>query len=81
MPDRLRTLDFLRRCDNVNALCPPAPGALDWLPALSAAIAPRRTIITCLAAEMNWMARDYFAKMYVAGLLADAGWNLYLPAP
>jgi hypothetical protein len=25
------------------------------------------------------MARDYFAEMYVAGLLADAGWNLYFP--
>lgn len=25
------------------------------------------------------MARDYFAEMYVAGLLADAGWNVYFP--
>src|SRR5262249_58885531 len=25
------------------------------------------------------MARDYFAEMYVAGLLADAGWSLYFP--
>ena len=25
------------------------------------------------------MARDYFAEMYVAGLLADAGWNIYFP--
>jgi hypothetical protein len=23
--------------------------------------------------------RDYFAEMYVAGLLADAGWNIYFP--
>jgi hypothetical protein len=25
------------------------------------------------------MVRDYFAEMYVAGLLADAGWNIYFP--
>ncbi len=25
------------------------------------------------------MARDYFAEMYVAGLFADAGWNIYFP--
>ena len=25
------------------------------------------------------MTRDYFAEMYVAGLLADAGWNIYFP--
>lgn len=25
------------------------------------------------------MARDYFAEMYVAGLFADAGWNVYFP--
>jgi hypothetical protein len=25
------------------------------------------------------MARDYFAEMYVAGLLADADWNIYFP--
>jgi len=25
------------------------------------------------------MARDYFAEMYVAGLLADEGWNIYFP--
>lgn len=25
------------------------------------------------------MPRDYFAEMYVAGLLADAGWNIYFP--
>ena len=25
------------------------------------------------------MARDYFAEMYVAGLVADAGWNIYFP--
>lgn len=23
--------------------------------------------------------RDYFAELYVAGLMADAGWNLYFP--
>jgi hypothetical protein len=23
--------------------------------------------------------RDYFAEMYVAGLMADAGWNIYFP--
>jgi hypothetical protein len=23
--------------------------------------------------------RDYFAEMYVAGILADAGWNVYFP--
>ena len=25
------------------------------------------------------MNRDYFAEMYVAGVLADAGWNVYFP--
>jgi hypothetical protein len=25
------------------------------------------------------MIRDYFAEMYVAGLFADAGWNVYFP--
>jgi hypothetical protein len=25
------------------------------------------------------MARDYFAEMYVAGVLADTGWNVYFP--
>jgi hypothetical protein len=25
------------------------------------------------------MVRDYFAEMYVAGVLADAGWNIYFP--
>jgi len=25
------------------------------------------------------MTRDYFAEMYVAGVLADAGWNVYFP--
>ncbi len=25
------------------------------------------------------MTREYFAEMYVAGLLADAGWNFYFP--
>ena len=25
------------------------------------------------------MARDYFAEMYVAGLLADPSWNIYFP--
>jgi hypothetical protein len=23
--------------------------------------------------------RDYFAEMYVAGILADSGWNIYFP--
>lgn len=23
--------------------------------------------------------RDYFAEMYVAGVLADAGWDIYFP--
>jgi len=23
--------------------------------------------------------RDYFAEMYVAGILADKGWNIYFP--
>lgn len=26
-----------------------------------------------------WKSRDYFAEMYVAGLMADAGWNIYFP--
>ena len=25
------------------------------------------------------MTRDYFAELYVAGLMADAGWNIYFP--
>src|SRR5947209_1336736 len=25
------------------------------------------------------MSRDYFAEMYVAGILADNGWNIYFP--
>lgn len=25
------------------------------------------------------MPRDYFAELYVAGLMADAGWNIYFP--
>ncbi|MHB1081617.1 MAG: hypothetical protein ACYC67_19670 [Prosthecobacter sp.] len=25
------------------------------------------------------MNRDYFAEMYVAGILADSGWNIYFP--
>src|SRR5258708_3166563 len=25
------------------------------------------------------MPRDYFAEMYVAGILADNGWNIYFP--
>lgn len=31
------------------------------------------------AKEPSKMIRDYFAEMYVAGLLADAGWNIYFP--
>ncbi len=23
--------------------------------------------------------RDYFAEMYVAGVMADSGWNIYFP--
>jgi hypothetical protein len=26
-----------------------------------------------------WKSRDYFAEMYVAGVMADAGWNIYFP--
>lgn len=29
--------------------------------------------------EPDWVTRDYFAEMYVAGLLADAGWDIYFP--
>ena len=29
--------------------------------------------------EEEWRARDYFAEMYVAGVLADAGWDIYFP--
>jgi hypothetical protein len=28
---------------------------------------------------MKTKLRDYFAEMYVAGVLADAGWNVYFP--
>jgi hypothetical protein len=27
----------------------------------------------------DWKSRDYFAEMYVAGVMADAGWNIYFP--
>lgn len=27
----------------------------------------------------DWKSRDYFAEMYVAGIMADAGWNIYFP--
>lgn len=27
----------------------------------------------------DWKARDYFAEMYVAGVMADAGWDIYFP--
>lgn len=27
----------------------------------------------------TWRTRDYFAEMYVAGVLADAGWDIYFP--
>lgn len=27
----------------------------------------------------GWKSRDYFAEMYVAGVMADAGWNVYFP--
>jgi hypothetical protein len=26
-----------------------------------------------------WKSRDYFAEMYVAGVMADNGWNIYFP--
>lgn len=29
--------------------------------------------------EPDWVTRDYFAEMYVAGVLADAGWDIYFP--
>jgi hypothetical protein len=29
--------------------------------------------------ESGWKSRDYFAEMYVAGLMADVGWNIYFP--
>jgi hypothetical protein len=28
---------------------------------------------------MRSKSRDYFAELYVAGLMADAGWNVYFP--
>ena len=28
---------------------------------------------------MKAKSRDYFAELYVAGLMADAGWNVYFP--
>ncbi len=27
----------------------------------------------------DYKTRDYFAEMYVAGVMADAGWNIYFP--
>lgn len=27
----------------------------------------------------DWKLRDYFAEMYVAGVLADEGWDVYFP--
>ena len=27
----------------------------------------------------EWKARDYLAEMYVAGLMADEGWDIYFP--
>jgi hypothetical protein len=29
--------------------------------------------------DPSWTTRDYFAEMYVAGVLADAGWDIYFP--
>jgi hypothetical protein len=29
--------------------------------------------------QASYTTRDYFAEMYVAGLLADAGWDVYFP--
>lgn len=31
------------------------------------------------ATPATWRTRDYFAEMYVAGVLADAGWDVYFP--
>jgi hypothetical protein len=31
------------------------------------------------AREIDWNTRDYFAEMYVAGILADNGWDIYFP--
>lgn len=31
------------------------------------------------AANPHLAARDYFAELFVAGLMADAGWNIYFP--
>jgi hypothetical protein len=31
------------------------------------------------ASERKTTTRDYFAEMYVAGVLADAGWDVYFP--
>ena len=30
-------------------------------------------------AGAGWTTRDYFAEMYVAGVLADARWDIYFP--
>lgn len=30
-------------------------------------------------AAQGWHTRDYFAEMYVAGMLADQGWDIYFP--
>lgn len=29
--------------------------------------------------EGDWKSRDYFAEMYVAEIMADAGWNIFFP--
>lgn len=35
--------------------------------------------VECLYESAMGKSRDYFAEMYVAGVLADAGWNVYFP--
>ena len=32
-----------------------------------------------MALACSWKTRDYFAEMYVAGVMADAGWDIYFP--
>jgi len=40
-----------------------------------------QTVIPAITLPMDTFARtrDYFAEMYVAGVLADAGWDIYFP--
>lgn len=41
--------------------------------------AAKANVPTFLKSDPDWVTRDYFAEMYVAGLLADAGWDIYFP--